>query len=471
MPTTAIYTRISLDASGEGAAVQRQEELCRLKVQQLGWADPVQVYSDSISALSNRPDFNKMLADIEAGKVSAICAYHLDRLTRTPLEIERIISLADRHKLKLATVSGDIDLSTDPGRLMARVLGAFARGEVERKGQRQRDANKQKAQNGGRTPRRVIFGWNSDGTLNTIQAELIKQAFEQVIQGASLRGIYTDWNARNIVTSTGGRWTHNAFRLMLLRPRNAGLSDYHGEIVSKGSWEAIVSPESFETLKAILTQPQRLSHSGTRTQHLLSYILVCSCGGRTIAGRRGKTGVYRCIDCSASIPRAVAHRKVVTDMVEMLSTPLRMFFETGDSQEALKRIDAVRSELAGVAKQVQELQASGVPWEMMLDSGRKLQEARRALEDELAILLQGSALVRLVEGLTEPFRAYTRAEKKAKQEKSRHQIIERFGQLNLDQQRQVISGMYELTLHPASYKGGRVPYEQIAERIQIKPKV
>lgn len=334
-------------------------------------------------------------------------------------------------------------------------------------------ANEQRARNGGRAPRREIFGWSPDGSLNTTQAELIKRAYKTLLESEepSLRGIYRDWNDKGHLTSTGGKWSHNAFRLMLLRPRNAGLSEYRGEIVGTGSWEAIVTPEDYETVRRMLTQPDRLNHAGTRTQHLLSYILVCSCGGKTIAGRRGHgTGVYRCIECSASIPRAVVHRKVLIELVDDLARPeIRRFFKTNESQESLARIDAVRADLLNLSKQVEELQSAGVPWEMLLDSGRKLQERRVSLEQELSVLLQGSALVRLLEGLYEPvgFNATTHAKKVEQLKESRKHIIQRFGELNLDQQRHVISGMYHLTLLPGNKRGGRVSYEDIAKRIQI----
>jgi DNA invertase Pin-like site-specific DNA recombinase len=45
-------------------------------------------------------------------------------------------------------VTGDVDLSTDQGRLVARIMGAVARAEVERKGKRQKSANEQRARNG-----------------------------------------------------------------------------------------------------------------------------------------------------------------------------------------------------------------------------------------------------------------------------------------------------------------------------------
>src|SRR3712207_7707386 len=86
-----------------------------------------------------------MLADIDAGHLGAVVAWDLDRLHRHPIELEGFIDLADRHRVALATVGGDADLSTDNGRLFARIKGAVARAEVERKSARQKAANRQRA--------------------------------------------------------------------------------------------------------------------------------------------------------------------------------------------------------------------------------------------------------------------------------------------------------------------------------------
>ena len=81
-----------------------------------------------------------MLADIADGKLDAVVAWDLDRLHRRPVELEAFIDVADRHRLALATVSGDVDLSTPQGRLVARLKGSVARHEVEHKSARQRRA-------------------------------------------------------------------------------------------------------------------------------------------------------------------------------------------------------------------------------------------------------------------------------------------------------------------------------------------
>ena len=73
-----------------------------------------------------RSDFERLLADLEAGTIQGIVVYDLDRLARKPTDLERIITIYDRAPLVFATVQGDIDLSTPDGRTMARVMVAFA---------------------------------------------------------------------------------------------------------------------------------------------------------------------------------------------------------------------------------------------------------------------------------------------------------------------------------------------------------
>ena len=95
-----------------------------------------------------RPDYARMLTDIRAGRIDAVVVAQLDRLHRRPIELEEFINLADEKHLALACVSGDVDLATDDGRFMARVMGAVARKEMERKCWRFKRAAEQRAETG-----------------------------------------------------------------------------------------------------------------------------------------------------------------------------------------------------------------------------------------------------------------------------------------------------------------------------------
>ena len=67
---------------------------------------------------------------------TALLIWRLDRLHRQPRELEEFIVLTDKHQVALATVTGDLDLSTTQGRLLARAWGAFAADESEVKSER-----------------------------------------------------------------------------------------------------------------------------------------------------------------------------------------------------------------------------------------------------------------------------------------------------------------------------------------------
>ena len=72
------------------------------------------------------------------------------------------------------------------------------------------------------------------------------------------------------------RWNRTSIRSILLNPRIAGLSVYHGEIVGQGQWEPLVSEETWRAVRGILEDPARKPPRGVRT--LLGGIALCPCG-------------------------------------------------------------------------------------------------------------------------------------------------------------------------------------------------
>src|SRR4051812_3817205 len=239
----AVYLRQSLDRDGSGLAVARQREDCLKLCADRGW-DHVEYVDNDISASTAkaRPAYIRMLADIAAGRLDGVVAWDLDRLHRRPVELEHFIDLADRHRLALATIGGDADLSTDNGRLFARIKGAVARAEIERKSARQKRANLQRAELGTPPPggRRAV-GYGPGGTeLVEDEAAHIRDGYRLLLAGASLRGIAAGWNAAGFTTAVGGPWRPDGVRYTLRNPRNAAVVVHRGQEYGAGRWPAIV---------------------------------------------------------------------------------------------------------------------------------------------------------------------------------------------------------------------------------------
>ncbi len=109
--------RISQDRTGAGLGVARQEDDCRDLCARKGWT-VARVYVDNdVSAYSGkpRPQWQRLLSDIASGRIAAIACWHVDRLTRSPRELEDVIDLHDTRGIALATATGRLTCPPRPG--------------------------------------------------------------------------------------------------------------------------------------------------------------------------------------------------------------------------------------------------------------------------------------------------------------------------------------------------------------------
>lgn len=277
---SAIYLRISQDHTGEGLAVERQREDCEKIAAERGWT-VVETYIDnSISASKRtvkRPAYERMVEDFKAGRFSALVVWDLDRLTRQPRQLEDWIDAAEGRGLLLTTANGEADLTTDSGRLFARIKASVARAEVERKSARQTRAAQQRAELG-KPPAGVrLTGYTFSGEVIPEEAELVRRIFSDFKQGHTLKGIATALKEEGVETRRGTQWHSSTVRTILTNPRYAGRAVYQGRATGKlGAWDGLVSEIDFDLVQARLTDPRRkLNREGTERKHLGSGLFIC----------------------------------------------------------------------------------------------------------------------------------------------------------------------------------------------------
>lgn len=300
----AVYVRISQDRTGAGLGVERQEQDCHSLCKRRGW-QVADVYCDNdTSAYSGktRPEWERLLASVRAGETDAIVAWHIDRLTRSPIELEGLITFAERQGLELATCSGEVDLATATGRMVARILGATARSESERKAERQRREREQSAKagkvaGGGLRP----FGYERDGiTIREVEAQVVREAAQRILAGESLRSVSRDLDARGIPTANGSTWRNPiTLRRTLMSARISGRREHHGEITGDAVWPGIIPVEDNDRLRYLFNQPERGVGKPSVRTYLLSGILRCSWCKAGLVGRpRGALRRYFCPECN-----------------------------------------------------------------------------------------------------------------------------------------------------------------------------
>lgn len=297
MTNAALYLRISLDPTGKAEAVDRQREDCRRIATERGWAITQEYVDNSISAskrTTRRPAYDRMVADFAAGQFEALVCWDLDRLTRQPRQLEDWIDAAEERGLLLTTANGEADLSTDGGRLFARIKASVARAEVERKSARQIRAAEQRADLG-KPPSGVrLTGYTVKGQVVPEEAKIVRLVYARFSAGDSLRGIAVWLTEGNVPTRHGKPWSPSSVRQILTNPRYAGRAIYRGQVTGKaGKWKSIVGEDIFDAVQAKLTDPRRITNRvGTDRKYLGSGMYVCGVCDGLVRSHSG--GRYRC---------------------------------------------------------------------------------------------------------------------------------------------------------------------------------
>jgi DNA invertase Pin-like site-specific DNA recombinase len=245
------YVRISDDPSEEEKGVTRQKEDVAELAARLGWAlgkvyqeNDTSAYRKKRIRLADgrsvwrvvRPEFRQMLQDYEDGVIDGIIVYDLDRLARQPRDLEDLIDLVDHFKRPVSGVTGALDLMTENGKAMARVLVAIANKSSADTARRVARERLQRAQEGRSLSTRRAFGWKPDRiTIEPTEAALVKGAIKRFTDGESWSSL-TQWiTDSGVAPAGGGRWYLASVKNMILSPRVAGLTVYNGAFRTRGA--------------------------------------------------------------------------------------------------------------------------------------------------------------------------------------------------------------------------------------------
>jgi len=300
----AIYCRLS-HFGGKG--LSRQEEDCREIAAARGWAVG-EVFKETASANPKskkaRKEWLRLLDAIEHHEFGAVIVWLEDRSNRNVVEAAEFVKVCQGAGLNhLIIADNDTAYDFRDPEDVARFYGESARAQAElariqkwiRRAMRQL-AEQGRDTGGGRRP----FGYTKDRvTVDESEAPLLREAARRVVAGDSLRGICTEWNNKGIRTSTGGKWANTVLRRTLISPRLAGYREHAGKLIP-AVWPAILDQKTWEAVRAILTDPARVTTKGGPPKYMLTGLIYCGkCGNRVFGGTTvhvsGHTYVvYRC---------------------------------------------------------------------------------------------------------------------------------------------------------------------------------
>ncbi|WP_296602239.1 recombinase family protein [Nocardioides sp.] len=434
-----IYTRASLDRTGEGKSNARQEDECKRLIEFKRWEYVGTEADVSISAYTEkeRPAWLRVLALIEAGEVDVVVAFHLDRLTRNMADLEKLILLCEKHNVSVATATGDIDLTNDTGRMVARILAAVARQEVERKAARQRLQHTQRRAEGRPFAGVKVLGYERDGSIIEEEAEAIRAAAADVLdRDVSLAEIGRQWAAKGLTSpykSDDKPWSPRGVKGVLTNPRLAGFVVHDGVVLGRGQWEPILDETTATLLNAKLNAPERnngKSRQGRTAANLLTGIATCSvCEGTLRAAVKRGRETYVCGDWHVSVPREEADSLVKRALEATVQTVLPGSV-LGIEVEPEESEEAIGDEIAALTKRQEVLTRS-------FTGGLIGEDAYEAAVSDLALKIET-----LREKATTP-------SEDADYRKAMTRALEEFRDDDLAGQRNVLERLTKVAVRPA----------------------
>lgn len=279
----ALYLRQS---KSDDEGIERQVERTTALATARGWRVVETFIDDDVTASKPRGPktaWGRMLAASDS--LDVVIGVDLDRVVRSTRDLNTLID----HGLMLATVDGEIDLTTADGEFRASMLAAIARFEVRRKGERQTRANAQRAAKGGVPKGTRLKGYTTDGEIVPDEAKTVRELFDEFSAGTTLRTLSREHDL-----------TPSTIRTILTNARYCGRRVYMGEVVGEGSWEPIVAPDQFDAVNRILANPARKTNltGSTARKHLGTSLFRCGeCPDHPTLRTAGSGGRYACLTC------------------------------------------------------------------------------------------------------------------------------------------------------------------------------
>jgi site-specific DNA recombinase len=311
------YVRISDDRLGVAAGVARQEADCRALAERRSWHISEVYIENDTSAFKQqkitlpdghtglrvvRKEFRRLLQDLATGSIKAVVGYDLDRVARDPRDLEDLIEAVRLYHVPVTSVTGSLDLSTDHGVTMARIMVAIANKESLDTSRRVRRtqlemAEQGKVSGGGQRP----YGYGYDRkTVVEHEAMVVRQMAQLILDGDSLAEVARKLTDLGVPTVNGGdRWAPRSVHSAVSKARNAGLREYKGEVMGEAVWPPILEREVWEQVRDTLAA--RGTYHSRALKRWLTGILVCGECGHRLAGATNATGrsspLYKCKNC------------------------------------------------------------------------------------------------------------------------------------------------------------------------------
>lgn len=399
----AAYCRVSTDSEEQETSYEAQVSHYTEYIKSKPEWQMVEVYADdgiSGTNTAKRDEFNRMIADCEAGKIDLILTKSISRFSRNTLDCLKYTRKLKALNIAVFFEKENINTMDSKGEVLLTIMASLAQQESESLSANVRMGIQYRNQQGKvQINHNWFLGYTKDAEGNLVidpeQAEIVRRIYREYLEGASFLQIKQSLEADGIPNGAGHlKWHESNIHQILTNEKYIGdallQKTYTVSILDKkrstnngqrpkyyveGSHEAIIDRDVFMKVKAEIARRANLNPDGKRrvysSKYALSGMVFCGhCGDiyrRVKWNNRGcKSTVWRCVsrvlkgkmdfDCPArTVKEEVLQGAIVTAVNDAYArrSAVISLLKT-DIQETV--FDDLEAKIAAIDKHLAELQ-------------------------------------------------------------------------------------------------------------------
>ena len=218
-PRVALYARVSSDMQVEGKSIDAQLTEMREYAQRQGWQIVDEFVDAGFSAKStNRPEFQRMMQDMEMRRFDIILVHDLSRLSRNLYDVFDIFAKLGRYNVGFASVKEkEFDYTKPHDRFVLQMLSLLNQYYIDLLKEHVKKSKRQRVRQGLHNASIPPFGYQRADSpdepfeINPQEAEIVRFIFERyATKRYSMQEIADELYRRGY--RTRGRWAHRKKR-------------------------------------------------------------------------------------------------------------------------------------------------------------------------------------------------------------------------------------------------------------------
>lgn len=260
----ALYARKSIEKENS-ISCDTQLEYCKAMLKPDERNEQILTFIDNgfSGGNVNRNGFQKMMRQIEQGKISKVIVYRLDRISRSLSDFVNILNTFKEYSVDFVSTQEAFDSSSPYGELIIKILAVFAEFErqsiISRISQAYQHRSEMGFYMGGRKP----YGFDLEPTvINNIKTkrltplpdeiEHIKYIYETyAVENITLGRLLKNLTENGIKPLSGGGWTTAKLSNILKNPIYVMADNRVYDYFQKFNTQIISPPESFDGIHGI----------------------------------------------------------------------------------------------------------------------------------------------------------------------------------------------------------------------------